>query len=117
MPELWFTYEARRHEKPVVETVYCADKKKGFLKYVNSKRRSKENNGPIFNEDDPLGNRDVEEVKAFNAFFASIFNINERPCAVQCSELEDHDWGNRAFPLVETDIIKRQCICSMFISP
>ena len=42
---------------------------KGFLKYINSKRRSKENIGPIFIQDSHLENRDEEKAEAFDGFF------------------------------------------------
>ena len=41
---------------------------KGFLKYVNSKRRSKENIGLILVEDGHLTNRDEEKTEAFFCF-------------------------------------------------
>ena len=44
-----------------------SEKKKDFLKYINSKRSLKENIGPILVEDNHLTNWD-EEVEAFNAF-------------------------------------------------
>lgn len=52
---------------------------KGFLKYINGKRRSKENIGPIFIEDGHLENRDEEKAKAFDGFFFSPSVINNRP--------------------------------------
>jgi len=45
-------------------------------------------------------------VKAFNAFLASVFNINDRPWAAQSSELEDHDCRNFDLPFVDTEIVK-----------
>ena len=56
-----------------------SDTKKGFFKYINSKRRSKENIGQILDEDGHLTNRDEEKAEAFNAFFASVFNNTDRP--------------------------------------
>lgn len=38
-----------------------------------------ENTGPLLDEDTHLTNRDDEKAGAFNAFFASVFNINDRP--------------------------------------
>ena len=80
-----------------------SDNKKGFLKYVNSKRRSKENLGLIFVEDGRLTNSDEEKAEAFKAFFASFFNNTDRPWAARSSELEDHDCGNSDIPFVDTD--------------
>ncbi|KAK4827625.1 hypothetical protein QYF61_019835 [Mycteria americana] len=84
------------------------DNKKGFLKYVNSKRRSKENIGPILVEDGHLINRDEEKPEAFNAFFASVFNNTDRPWAVRSPESEDHECGNSDFPFVDTEIVRDQ---------
>lgn len=43
--------------------------KQGFLKYINSKRRSKENIGLIFVVNDHLTNWCEEKVEAFSTFF------------------------------------------------
>ena len=74
-----------------------SDNKKGFFKYVNSKRRSKENIGLILVEDGHLTNRDEEKAEAFNAVFASVFNNTDRPWAAQSPELEDYECGNSDF--------------------
>lgn len=50
------------------------DNKNVLLKYVNSKRRNKENIGPLFDEGVHLTNRDVDKRDIFNAFFTSNFN-------------------------------------------
>lgn len=44
----------------------------GFLKYINSKRRSKENIGLIFVVDDHLTNWSEEKVGAFSTSFALV---------------------------------------------
>ena len=64
-----------------VETGQCCVRQQEglFLKYVNSKRRSKENIGLILVEDGHLTNRDEEKAEAFNAFFASVFSSTSRP--------------------------------------
>lgn len=68
---------------------------------------SKENIGPILVEDGPLANRGTE-VEAFSAFFASVFNTNDRPWAVRSSELEDHDCRNSDFPCGDMEIVRGQ---------
>lgn len=45
------------------------DNKKGFFTRVNSKRRCKENIGPILVEDGLLANTDEEAAEAFSVFF------------------------------------------------
>lgn len=79
------------------------DNKKGLLKYVNSNKTSKENIGPILIKDGPLQNRDAEEARSFNHFFASVFNTNDRPWAVQSSELENHICWNSDTTFVDTE--------------
>ncbi|KAK4810895.1 hypothetical protein QYF61_013303 [Mycteria americana] len=64
------------------------DNKKGFFKYVNSKRRSKENIAPILVED--------------------VFNNIDRPWAAWSPELEDHECRNSAFPFVDAEIVRDQ---------
>lgn len=82
--------------------------KKGFLKYVNSKRRPKENIRPIFVEDGHLRNKAEEEEEAFSASFASVFNNTGRPWGAQSSESEDHEYRNNGFPFVYTGIARDQ---------
>jgi len=88
--------------------VLCQATKKGFLKCVNSERRSKENTGPILVEDCHLTNRDEEKAGPFNAFFASDFNRNDRLWAAWSSESEEHMYGNRDFLFADTEIVKDQ---------
>ncbi|KAK4831610.1 hypothetical protein QYF61_018370 [Mycteria americana] len=83
-------------------------KKKGFFKYVNSKRTYKENIRPILVDDGHLTNRDEEKAEAFNAFFALVFNNTDRPWAAQFSESEDHECGNSDFPFVDIEIVRDQ---------
>jgi len=85
-----------------------SDRKKGFLKYVNSKRRSKENIGLILAEGGHLTNRDEERTWALSVFFASVFNNTGRPWAAWSPELEDHGCGNSDFPFVDTEIVRNQ---------
>jgi len=83
-----------------------SDNKKGIFKYVNSKRRAKENIGPILVEDGLLTNRDEEKVEAFNVVFASVFNNTDRPWAAQSLELEDHKCVTHEFSFVDTEIVR-----------
>ncbi|PKU39318.1 rna-directed dna polymerase from mobile element jockey- hypothetical protein [Limosa lapponica baueri] len=85
-----------------------SDNKKGFLKYITSKRRSKENIGLIFVEDGHLTNRDEEKVDTFNVVFASAFNNTDRPSAARSPELEDHKCGNSDFLFVDTENLRDQ---------
>jgi len=44
-----------------------------FFKYVNSKRKSRYNVGPLLNEGSVLVTGDAEKVEMMNAFFALVF--------------------------------------------
>lgn len=46
--------------------------KKGFYRYVNNRRKAKENVGPLQKETD-LVTQDTEKAEVLNYFFASIF--------------------------------------------
>ncbi|GAB0184195.1 mitochondrial enolase superfamily member 1 [Grus japonensis] len=73
--------------------------KKGFFKYVNNKRRTRENIGSLLvNENGHLTNRDIDKAETFNAFFASVFNTDDRLWDPRCPKLEDHDCGNDKLP-------------------
>ncbi|KAK4823199.1 hypothetical protein QYF61_027208 [Mycteria americana] len=85
-----------------------SDNKRGFFKYVNSKRRSKENIRLILVEDGDLTNRDEEKAEAFNAVFASVFNTTDTPWAARSPESEDHECGNSDFPFVDAEIVRDQ---------
>ncbi|KAK4816993.1 hypothetical protein QYF61_025913 [Mycteria americana] len=73
------------------------DNKKGFLKYVNSKRRIRDNIGPLLDEVGHLTNRDVDKAETFNASF-SVFNTNDEPWDPRSPVLEDCDWGDDKIP-------------------
>ena len=54
------------------------DYRKGFFKYVNSKRKTWENVGPLLNEVGALVTRNAEKAEILNAFFVSVFNAKTR---------------------------------------
>ncbi|KAK4828562.1 hypothetical protein QYF61_027531 [Mycteria americana] len=74
------------------------DNKKGFFKYVNSKRRTRANIGVLLDEVGHLKNRDVDKAEMFNAFFTSVFNTNDGPGDPWSPALEDCDWGDDELP-------------------
>lgn len=67
--------------------------KKRFLKYINGKRQCRNNNSFLQDEDGHITNRDMDKAEVFNAFFASVFNID------QCPELEDQGSENDQLPI------------------
>ncbi|GAB0206625.1 mitochondrial enolase superfamily member 1 [Grus japonensis] len=74
------------------------DNKKGFFKYVNNKRRNRENIGSLPDENSHLTNRDIDKEERFNAFFTSVFNTDDRLWDPRCPKLEDRDCGNDKLP-------------------
>lgn len=75
---------------------------KGFLKYINSKEKSKENTLTLV-EGGYLTNTDVERAETV---FASIFNNIDRPWAAQFFDLEDHMC--QYSPSADTEIVRNQ---------
>ncbi|KAJ7420213.1 hypothetical protein WISP_49407 [Willisornis vidua] len=73
--------------------------KKSFFKYINGNRQYRNTIGLLQEEED----RDKAE--GFNTFFASVFNMDDKPRASQCPELEDHDWENDQLP-AEPEIVQ-----------
>ncbi|GAB0199208.1 mitochondrial enolase superfamily member 1 [Grus japonensis] len=62
------------------------DNKKGFFKYISSKRKTRENVGPLLNEVGALVMEDTEKAELLNAFFASVFTAKAGPQESQTRE-------------------------------
>ena len=52
----------------VKESIKC------FYKYINSKRRARENLHPLLDTDSNLVTKDRDKTEVLNTFFASVFN-------------------------------------------
>lgn len=55
------------------------NKKKGFLNYVNSKRKIEDNIDPLLDEVENLTDKVTDKAEAFNALVTSVFNTNDGP--------------------------------------
>ncbi|GAB0205688.1 mitochondrial enolase superfamily member 1 [Grus japonensis] len=55
------------------------DNKKGFFKYISSKRKTMENVGLLLNEVGALVTEDTEKAELLNAAFASVFTAKAGP--------------------------------------
>ncbi|GAB0188533.1 mitochondrial enolase superfamily member 1 [Grus japonensis] len=74
--------DATRKAKAHLELNLARDvkeNKKGFFKYISSKRKNRENVGPLLNEVGALVTEDTEKVELLNAFFASVFTAKAGP--------------------------------------
>ncbi|PKU40159.1 rna-directed dna polymerase from mobile element jockey-like [Limosa lapponica baueri] len=76
------------------------DNKKCFLKYISSKRKTRENVDPLLNEVGALVMEDAEKVELLNAFFPSVFT------AIQILEVRERLWRKEDFPLVKDDWVR-----------
>ncbi|GAB0202599.1 mitochondrial enolase superfamily member 1 [Grus japonensis] len=70
------------------------DNKKGFFKYISSKRKTRENVGPLLNEVGALVTEDTEKAELLNAFFALVFTAKVGPQESQTMEGRKEDPGN-----------------------
>jgi len=59
--------------------------------YFNSKRKIRENVGPLLNEVGDLVTDDTEKVELLNAFFASVFTAKTAPQESQTLEIRERE--------------------------
>ncbi|GAB0183643.1 mitochondrial enolase superfamily member 1 [Grus japonensis] len=82
------------------------DNKKDFFKYISSKRKTRENVGPLLNEVGALVTEDTEKAELPNAAFASVFTAKAGPQESQTLEVREKVWRKEDFPLVEEDQVR-----------
>ena len=67
--------------------------RKGFYKYINSKRETRENMGLLLNRAREQVTNHTEEAKVLNAFFASVFTDKTDLQESQSPETRGKDWS------------------------
>jgi len=72
----------------------------------SSKRKTRENVGPLLNEVGVLMMEDIEKEEILNAFFASVFSAKAGPQKSQAPEVREEDWRKHDLPLVEEDCVR-----------
>ncbi|KAJ7421152.1 hypothetical protein WISP_44092 [Willisornis vidua] len=70
-----------------------------FFKYINSNRQYTNIIDVLQDGNGPLTDRKRDKAKVFNAFFASVFKMDDRARGSQYPELEDHDCKNDQLPV------------------
>ncbi|PKU39436.1 rna-directed dna polymerase from mobile element jockey- hypothetical protein [Limosa lapponica baueri] len=84
------------------------DSRKGSFKYTGSKRKTKENVGPLLNEVGALLTEDTEKVELLNAFFNSVFTAKAGLQESQTLEVREKVWEKDDFPLLDGDQGKKE---------
>ncbi|GAB0187326.1 hypothetical protein GRJ2_001197900 [Grus japonensis] len=77
--------------------------KKSFYRYINDKRKTRENVGPLWKETGNLVTRDMEKAEVFNDFFVSVFTSKCSSYTTQVTEGKGRNWENEEPPTVGED--------------
>jgi len=76
------------------------DNKKSFFKCISSKRKSRENVGPLLKEVGVLVTENAEKAELLNAFFSSVFTAKASLQESQSLEVREEGWQKDDLPLV-----------------
>lgn len=77
--------------------------KKGFLKYIIKKKKTRENVGLLPNDVDALVTENAEKVELLKAAFASVFTVEASCQEPHILEVRDEVWRKENSPLVKED--------------
>jgi len=80
--------------------------KKGFFNYFSSKRKARDNVGPLLNKVGVLLTEAAEKAELLNAFFVSVFSAKAGPQESQAPEVGEETHREDDFPLVEEDCVR-----------
>lgn len=111
--ELWFLYAGKTQARVPLELKTASvvlGNKKGFLKYDNCRRRSKENIGLRVAEDSHLTNRNEEKEESFHAgfFFPLVFHNTDISWAAQTPDYKYPKCGSNDISFVGTETVRNQ---------
>lgn len=82
------------------------DSMKGFLKSVNSKRKTSERVGLQLNEVGTAVMEGTKKTEILNAFFASVLTAKTVPKESQTQEVRERVWRKEDSPLIKEDLVR-----------
>jgi len=82
------------------------DNKKGFFNYISSKRKARDNVGPLLKQMGVLLTENAKTAELLNAFFASVFSAKAGPQESQAPEVREEAYREDDFPLVAEDCVR-----------
>jgi len=84
----------------------CKGQQKCFCKYINNKKRAKENLHPLLDARGNIANKDKEMTEVFYAFFASVFNSQTGYSqGTQLPVLEDREGEQNKPPIIQEEAV------------
>jgi len=82
------------------------DNKQCFYKYINNKKRAKENLHPLLDAGGNIAVKDEEKAEVLHAFFASVFNSQTRYSqGTQPPVLEDREGEQNKPPIIQEEAV------------